>query len=387
MKAIFATHLAADHPEIAINELEALFDLQKICYSRLDGDFAIKNIVLHDITTNTPVYLVDKLKIVMQRAAMAHGIYIVIKNKSEAVGDWKLDNYFERIDNFLQGIDFTDTVPEGLTFKVRIKRLGVISSAKLLKKETKAIEKLTSDYILRCTGGKVNLEQSDIVFKFFLSEKDIIFTRLVHESDRKSVFDRFPCKRAFFHSSAMRPFLIRAMINLGKAGYRESMIVLDPFCGTGGFLIELVDMIGNLELDIKLLGLDFNKWMVRGTKRNLQPGKIELLCRADAIHLPLKPETVDLIVTDPPYGINASTAGNTAESIINDSLAEMEKILKIGGLLVFTMTNKVKVNYEETGLKPILKLNNRVHKSLTRILYVFEKTVNNNKLIEKNRLI
>ncbi|MFW9991154.1 MAG: methyltransferase domain-containing protein [Candidatus Odinarchaeota archaeon] len=370
----FATYLVADHLEIALSELETLFETQGIVFSRKNTYFLINNLALHEVATESPVILVDKLKVVMRRVALVHGIYEVMKVELEPVGEWKEDTFFERLDSFLQDIDFIDAVPEGLTFKVMVKRNGPISSVRLLKKEAKTIEKLASFHIVRHTGAKANLEKPDISFRLFISENHLVFTRQVHKSDRKALFGRYPSKRPFFHSSAMRPILIRAMVNLGKAGEKKDMVVMDPFCGTGGFLVELLDIRDKLGLEMKLLGLDFNKWMVRGTKRNLQPGKANFLSRANAMQLPLKPETVDLIVTDPPYGINSSTGGIAAESVINESLTGMARVLKKGGMLVFTITDKVEINYSRTGLKLLKRFKSRVHSSLTRILYVFEKS-------------
>ncbi|MHA1169747.1 MAG: methyltransferase domain-containing protein, partial [Candidatus Hodarchaeales archaeon] len=254
-----------------------------------------------------------------------------------------------------------------------IRRMGTNKNVSFMKKISKNLEIITCTSIIIKTSGKINLEEPDIVFNVFICKESVVITKLVHISSRKEIYDRYPSKRYFFHSSAMRPLLIRAMINIGRAGERNGAIVLDPFCGTGGFQIELADIRDKLGLDFKIIGFDLNKWMARGTKKNLLPATIDLIGRADAAKIPLKAETVDLIVTDPPYGVNSATMGKTAETVVNDCLKELVVRLKKNGRFVISIPDTVKLSYKEAGLELMGRYEQKVHRSLTRILYVFKK--------------
>ena len=126
---------------------------------------------------------------------------------------------------------------------------------------------------------------------------------------------RRPRKRPFFHPSAMPAKLARCMVNLARA--RRNDLVLDPFCGTGTFLIE-ASLIG-----CRVVGLDAKRQMVRGSLQNLKffNREAEGVIVADAKQMPLI--KVDCVVTDPPYGRSSSTMGYTTKEIVQDFLEKV----------------------------------------------------------------
>ena len=69
--------------------------------------------------------------------------------------------------------------------------------------------------------------------------------------------------------------------------------LLDPFCGTGGILIEAE------LLSMHAIGSDFDPLMVQGSTRNLPSASLMI---ADATQLPFSDHSIDTIVTDFPYG-------------------------------------------------------------------------------------
>src|SRR5437667_7946252 len=73
--------------------------------------------------------------------------------------------------------------------------------------------------------------------------------------------------------------------------------VLDPFCGTGGVLLEAA------VLGLRGVGFDRERGMVRGSRTSLRSSADALdLAIADAGQLTLRPGSVNGIATDTRYG-------------------------------------------------------------------------------------
>jgi len=168
----------------------------------------------------------------------------------------------------------------------------------------------------------------------------------------------------------MSPKLARGMNNLSRI--KRGSVVLDPFCGTGGILIE-AGIIG-----AKVIGMDIDEKMVEGTIKNLEYYNINdfKVFQGDARYMKL-PYKVDAIVTDPPYGISASTAGVASKKIYHESLLSMQEILKEDGFICIATPHyldfQLIVNY--TKFKIIEQYEIRMHKSLTRIISVLKKKI------------
>ena len=129
--------------------------------------------------------------------------------------------------------------------------------------------------------------------------------------------------RPFFHPSAMDPILAHAMNNLAITD--QTGVFLDPFSGTGTFLIE-----AGLEKFISI-GLDRNKAMIFGSRRNFRKYLLSQnthIIYADAKNLPFKSNSFDAIATDPPYGTTSSTEGENLVKLYQEFLNETKRVLK-----------------------------------------------------------
>ena len=134
----------------------------------------------------------------------------------------------------------------------------------------------------------------ETVRDFFNTKKGIICGLLKAEVD-KSFLKRRAVLRPEFHPTSLSPQLARAAINLtGKT----KGTLLDPFCGSGGILIE-AGVIG-----FKVTGFDIDRIMINRARINLEYYKIKNynLIIFDATKLKKK---YDCIVTDLPYGRNS----------------------------------------------------------------------------------
>jgi tRNA (guanine10-N2)-dimethyltransferase len=157
------------------------------------------------------------------------------------------------------------------------------------------------------------------------------------------------------------------MVNLTRVKRGESL--LDPFCGTGGILIE-AGIIG-----ARVIGSDRDYKMVEGTKENLIHCGITdyHIFRADARSLPLT-EPVDAVATDPPYGISASTGGEKSQDLYKQSMVSIANIIKEDGRVCMATPHYLDIPevLEGTNFEVIEQHHIRMHKSLTRVISVLK---------------
>ena len=146
--------------------------------------------------------------------------------------------------------------------------------------------------------------------------------------------------------------------------------MLDPFCGTGGFLVE-AGLVG-----CRIVGFDVKRRMVRGSLRNLRHYGIrfEGLLMADARYPPIG--NVDCIVTDPPYGRSATTMGREIGEIVRDFLSMSKSCISKGKRICMAAPTNVKIGKmsKELGFRLVESHSVYVHRSLTREIAVLERT-------------
>jgi tRNA (guanine10-N2)-dimethyltransferase len=219
-------------------------------------------------------------------------------------------------------------------------------------------------------NANVNLENPETFLRCVIINNKILICKRIVKRIKKHYFALKPHKRPFFYPGSMSPKLARGMNNLSRI--KKGNIVLDPFCGTGGILIE-AGIIG-----AKVIGIDIDEKMVEGTIKNLKYCNINdfEVFQGDARDIKL-PYKVDAIVTDPPYGISASTAGVASKKIYHESLLSMQEILKEDGFICIATPHYLDfqeiVNY--TKFKIIEQYEIRMHKSLTRIISVLKRKI------------
>ena len=217
--------------------------------------------------------------------------------------------------------------------------------------------------------AKVNLKNPETFLRTIVINNRVIISERLIKRAKKHFYDLKPHKRPFFYPGSMSPKLARGMANLARV--KKGSIVLDPFCGTGGILIE-AGIIG-----AKVVGIDIDEKMVIGTKKNLEYCNIKdyEVFQGDARYMEL-PYKVDAIVTDPPYGISASTAGVESKKIYEDSLLSMQEILKEDGYICMATPHYLDIHeiVSHTKFKIIEQYEIRMHKSLTRVISVLKIT-------------
>ena len=110
-------------------------------------------------------------------------------------------------------------------------------------------------------GRKVDLTRPEVELRMFVSDRVHFFLGEA-EMDRCQFEQRKVAERPFFSPISLHPKFARALVNmtLVKRGDR----LLDPFCGTGGVLIEAAS------IGVRACGSDISPEMVDGCIQNME---------------------------------------------------------------------------------------------------------------------
>jgi tRNA (guanine10-N2)-dimethyltransferase len=208
-------------------------------------------------------------------------------------------------------------------------------------------------------AGPVSLKNPDVEYRAILSEDRCYFGKVLFTFERGSYDARNPGKRDFFHPGVMMPRMARTLVNI--AGVQQGDIVLDPFCGTGGILIE-AHLLG-----ARTIGSDFDPLMIGGSRQNI-PGSDLML--ADATRLPCCDHLVDAVVTDFPYGQSVCIRkSDTMDGLYGDALEEIRRVLRDKKRAVVVTHRDISPIAAEY-FTVLQRHEQRVHKSLTRRILV-----------------
>lgn len=276
----------------------------------------------------------------LKRLAFSHYI-------SKFIFSCSLQELFEKA----KGIDI-----EGETFRVRAKKLGT-------EINTEKIER-TLGAIIAAKNKKVNLKSPDAEIRVCVADKCFVGERIV-EIDRKQYEKRKSNLRPFFSPISLHPRIARAMVNLARI--KEGYSLLDPFCGTGGILIE-AGLIG-----LNIIGSDIDEKMVKGTKGNLEFSGLRKyrVLKSDIGEIARYIKKVDAVVTDPPYGRGSSTKKEPVAELYRRAFEILNKVLKKNRYLVIVVPNKEFIDLGKEFFELAECYSIRVHKSLTRNICVY----------------
>ena len=251
------------------------------------------------------------------------------------------------------------------SFAVRVRRVKGVTP-ELVRVD---LERKLGEQILETVKtARVDLSNPQKTFFGVLTDKRFIFGLKTAEIIPKPFSERRPRRRPFFHPTAMPAKLARVMVNLAQPNKGD--LVLDPFCGAAGILVE-AGLIG-----CRVLGFDAKPHMLRGGRKNLLHYGIkpEGVIIADARYPPVS--KVDCIVTDPPYGRSASTLGTSTRLIVEDFLSAVGEKIPRGRRICMASPKTIRIADigEAAGFKHIESHFVYVHRSLTREIVVFERT-------------
>jgi tRNA (guanine10-N2)-dimethyltransferase len=335
---LLAFELSGEHTTLPASEVIA--SLESICSDfkiilSLDGCLIIE--LRKDSSTITGI-LAKKL-------SMTHNI-------TEVLGIGEADE-----EDVLDTVEKADIEIEG-TYSIRVKRIREYSII-----DTESMEKRIGSIFFQ-RGVRADLKNPTVQLRLLLTEDKSIFGRIIYSIDRSAYEERKPHYKPFFYPGVLMPRVARALVNIAK----PEKNLLDPFCGTGGILVE-AGLIGT-----NVMGGDMQRKLLLGAKMNLDHYNIDhSLLYQDACRMALRDESMDAIVTDPPYGRSAAIKAESLEYMLTGSLGEIYRVLKKGKRAVFISEREIEALAKKAGFKVAQTHIQRVHKSLTRRICILEK--------------
>ncbi len=352
---LLAFELSGEHETLPKAEVFACLDALRVPY---EERMSLGRVLVIDAQLSPESELLDVLA---KRLGMTHYIY-------EVKGMSELDE--TEILKIVENADLDVVMKKGHIFAVRVR----VTHKSSLYSERGELPAKVGECIKR-KGYTVNLENPQKTFVLLLTGQACLFCVLLHSVDKKQFEEKKPHLRPFFSPGVIIPKIARALVNL--SGVKDKELFLDPFCGTGGILIE-AGMIG-----ARIIGADVQDKMVKGAKENLHFfGVIGDLIVSDATKIPLKDNSVDAIATDMPYGRSSFVSGLGSsksrsvflEQLHQDALDEIYRVLKTGRKAVIVSNSPSFLYiYPKHGFQLLERHTYRVHKSLNRYITVLEK--------------
>lgn len=211
--------------------------------------------------------------------------------------------------------------------------------------------------------NKIELSKPDVKILYYSDKKTVIS---LWENDLETYYTK--CLkhhikyRPFFSPISIHPRISRSMVNLSNSTKGDK--VIDPFCGTGGILIEIADM------QIEAIGIDILRKMVENSIGNLKHYNLKgRVVKGDIEDI--KNYDFKAIVTDPPYGLSTTTKGEGVKELMLRSMEIFTGTMKKEQRVVMAVSNPKLINPKDFTL--MHKFEWYIHKSLTRYILVLEK--------------
>lgn len=207
------------------------------------------------------------------------------------------------------------------------------------------------------TGRRVDLDSPEVELRVLVSDAVHLFLGEV-EVDRSAFERRKVAERPFFSPISLHPRYARALVNMTMV--RRGDRLLDPFCGTGGILIEAAT------IGARACGSDISPEMVEGCLRNLEHFDLhhERVEVADIGDIGGLFGTVEAVATDPPYGRATSTRKEPLGGLYDRALASMASVLEAGSWAGVVLPCPCPERID--GLERVQVHVQKVHRSLDR---------------------
>ena len=296
-----------------------------------------------EIVSNGPGYVVASfdekyLDSVADRIAMSHSI-------GRYLGEYTPDDISGLSDVIL---------PEG-SFAIRAKRFEG------MMKDVDSQKLIRSAGALLSRKNDVNLKDPDVIVRMQMCDKvHLYIEEKVTETDLLE--KRKVGERPFFSPISLHPKYARALINMAEVKRGET--VLDPFCGTGGIVIEAAEM------GMKAVASDFDEDMIIGCQENLDFYGLKMhdFDVLDIGEIAERFPEMDSICTDPPYGRSTKTGGEKIDEIYRRAGEVIPKCLKKGHKAGIVLPHPLQIE----GMTLQNMFEQRVHGSLTRHYHIFQ---------------
>lgn len=322
--------LSGEHPTLPRAEVLAALEAEGVCL----GDASWSTKVLH-ATVEGP----------FRRAAVRLGLAHVVCEEV-ARGD---------LDDLEEGARVVDL--QGRPFRIRGRSLVPQADAKAAEKRLGAVLART---------GRVDLSQPEVEFRVLLGETSYL-GRIIHTVERAALEARKVTYRPFSLPISLHPKWARALVNLSRTPTGERL--LDPFCGTGGILLEASRM------GLQGVGGDVRRSMAAGARSTLaRLGTAADFVVADAGRGPWRTDSMAGVATDPPYGRAATTRREKPLELYDRAFAMIRGVLRPGGTAAVILPSEDAVEIGRRHLELLERHALRVHGSLTRTFCAYVKS-------------
>ncbi|XP_021109421.1 THUMP domain-containing protein 2 isoform X2 [Heterocephalus glaber] len=207
---------------------------------------------------------------------------------------------------------------EDLTFRVSCRCTGTIGKVFT----SQEVGRIIGIALMKQFGWKADLRNPNL--EIFVHLNDIYTVAGI------PMFRAPLASRTYIKTAGLRSTIAWAMASLAEI--KVGTFVLDPMCGLGTILLEAAKEWP----DGYYVGADVSDSQLLGAWDNLKAAglndKIELL-KVSAIELPLPSESIDIIISDIPFG-KKFKLGKDIKTI----LQEMERVLHVGGTIVLLLS-------------------------------------------------
>jgi tRNA (guanine10-N2)-dimethyltransferase len=224
--------------------------------------------------------------------------------------------------------------------------------------DTKVIVNIVAQYFTK--NRFVNLVNPDIDIRLMICDERWYVGRKISKLSRSVFEHRRAHHRPFFSPISLHPKLARALVNLSQINNKGTL--LDPFCGTGGILIE-AGMVGAF-----IYGNDVESKMIHGCANTLTHFGIDdfKLTIGDIETVIGIVPMVDAIVTDMPYGKSTTTRGESLQDLYHRAFETFTSVLKDDGVIIAggSIPSLGDIGNEYFTVETVYPI--RVHRSLTR---------------------
>ncbi len=292
-----------------------------------------------------------------------HGAYMLLASGNASSGR----EFLEKLKDKLRDIDFHKYVTPYMSFAIRAERAGTHDFTSL--DIARVSGEVVIEEVRRKLGRRplVDLDKPSVVIRV-----DVIFDKYyvgLALSGEKSLHRRG--YRVVDHPAALKPSLAYVLLMLSKS--KKNDVILDPMCGCGTIAIEAA-----LEIpDVTIYCMDINKRYIEGARINALaagvPGIRFIVGDARRLTSHFSEESVDRIISNPPYGIRLSDPFRV-KNLYRSFIKEAYSILKNNGTLTLITTEYSEV--ERAGKNTGFKLIHErfvAHGSLWAKILVFEK--------------
>lgn len=236
--------------------------------------------------------------------------------------------------------------------------LRVFESSNTKLSSTRLEKKLASVIWNSLEGPVVDLDSAETEIHVLKSGSRFFCGKLLFRN--KEDFDsRKPHLRPSLHPTGMHPRLARAMINL--SGIKKGRL-LDPFCGSGGILIEA----GLLGLDP--VGYDIDENVLEKARLNL--ASIDLKAELEKKDASALSGRFPYVVSELPFGLN--TRSTDLRKLYLDFLKNLKKVLGKKAVITFPDFINYKFLISQSGLRISKEFSYYIHRSLTKKIIIIE---------------